>query len=93
MYLRQPTFRENFEILKFDIFCKKGYSKIKRQYILCTDSKKSAIYEKLSMQKVTSDFNRRRPFAQNLGSQNSKGKNESRKNLDFIKKEENLISF
>jgi hypothetical protein len=34
----------------------------------------------------TSDFNGRRPFAKILASQNSKGKYESRKILDFVKK-------
>jgi hypothetical protein len=36
--------------------------------------------------KSTSDFNSHRPFAQILASQNSKGKYESRKILDFVKK-------
>jgi hypothetical protein len=45
------------------------------------------------MQKVTSDFNRHRPFAQILDSQNFKGKYESRKILGFVKKIENLILF
>jgi hypothetical protein len=47
---------------------------------------KSVIYEKLSTKKVTSNFNGHRPFAQILASQNSKGKYESRKILDFVKK-------
>jgi hypothetical protein len=34
----------------------------------------------------TSDFNEHRPFAQILASQNSKGKYESMKILDFVKK-------
>jgi hypothetical protein len=38
------------------------------------------------MEKVTSDLNNRRPFAQFLASQNSKGKYERRKILDFVKK-------
>jgi hypothetical protein len=38
------------------------------------------------MQNFTSDFNSRRPFAQILASQNSNGKYESRKILDFLKK-------
>jgi hypothetical protein len=38
------------------------------------------------MQNATSDFKGHRPFAQILASQNSKGKYESRKILDFIKK-------
>jgi hypothetical protein len=48
--------------------------------------KKHIIYEKLSTQNFTSDFNRLRPFGQFLVSQNSKGKYESRKNLDFARK-------
>jgi hypothetical protein len=39
----------------------------------------------LLTQKVTSDFNRRKPFAQFLASQNSKGKYENRKILDFVR--------
>jgi hypothetical protein len=48
MYLTQPTFRENFN---FDIFLQKR--------LLLTFAygfEKSVIYEKLSTQKVTSDF-------------------------------------
>jgi hypothetical protein len=44
------------------------------------------IYEKLSTQNFASDFNSRRPFAQILLSQNSKGKYESRKILVFVRK-------
>jgi hypothetical protein len=44
------------------------------------------MYEKLSTQKVTSDFNCHRPFAQILASQNSKGKYESKKILGFARK-------
>jgi hypothetical protein len=40
------------------------------------------------MEKVTIDFNNRRPFAQILASQNSKGKYESMKILDFVRKNE-----
>jgi hypothetical protein len=47
--------------------------------------KKSVIYEKLSTEKLTSDFSSRRLFAQFLASQNSKGKYESMKILDFAK--------
>jgi hypothetical protein len=43
------------------------------------------IYEKLYTQKVTSNFNGHRLFAQIIASQNSKGKYESMKILDFIK--------
>jgi hypothetical protein len=54
---------------------------------------KCVIYEKLSTQKVTFDFNSHRPFAQTLASQNSKEKYESGKILDFVKKKENLIFY
>jgi hypothetical protein len=47
--------------------------------------RKSVIYEKLSMKNFTSDFNSHRPVAQFLASQNSKGKYESGKILDFVK--------
>jgi hypothetical protein len=50
---------------------------------------KSVIYEKLSTENFTSNFNDHRPFAEFLASQNSKGKYESRKILDFIKKLKN----
>jgi hypothetical protein len=49
------------------------------------DSEKSIIYQKLFTQNFTSDFNGHRPFAQIILSQNSKGKYESRKILDFVK--------
>jgi hypothetical protein len=48
--------------------------------------KNRIIYQKLSTKKVTSDFNSHRPFAQILVSQNSKGKYESNKILDFVNK-------
>jgi hypothetical protein len=48
--------------------------------------KKHIIYQKLSTQNFTFDFNGLRLFAQILLSQNSKGKYESRKILDFVKK-------
>jgi hypothetical protein len=48
--------------------------------------KKRLIYENVSIEKVTSDFNGPRPFAKILASQNSKGKYESRKILDFVRK-------
>jgi hypothetical protein len=51
------------------------------------------IYENVSTEKVTSDLNGRRPFAQILASQNSKGKYESRKILDFVRKNEKKIFF
>jgi hypothetical protein len=50
--------------------------------------KNYVIYEKLSTREVTSDFNCRGPFSQNLDSQNSKVKYESRKILDFARKNE-----
>jgi hypothetical protein len=40
------------------------------------------------MQKITSDFNCHRLFAQNLASQNFKGKYENRKILHFARKNE-----
>jgi hypothetical protein len=45
------------------------------------------------MEKVTSDFNSHRPFAQILASQNSKGKYESRKILDFVRKMRKTMIF
>jgi hypothetical protein len=48
--------------------------------------KKCVIYENVSTEKVTSDFNSHRPFEKILASQNSKGKYESRKFLDFVRK-------
>jgi hypothetical protein len=45
-------------------------------------------YQKLSTQNCTSDFNSHRLFAQFLVSLNSKGKYESRKILDFVRKNE-----
>jgi hypothetical protein len=78
MYLTQPTFRENLKILNFDIFCKKRLFQIKTAITFPYGLKKNLIYEKLFTQKV-------RPFAQNLASQNSKGKYERRKTLDFVK--------
>jgi hypothetical protein len=50
--------------------------------------KKRIIYEKLSTQKKTLQ-----PFAQFLVSQNSKGKYESRKILDFVRKNEKKCFF
>jgi hypothetical protein len=55
--------------------------------------KKHVIYENVSTEKVTSDFNCRRLFAQILASQNSKGKYESRKILDFVRKKRKKMSF
>jgi hypothetical protein len=45
--------------------------------------KKGIIYENLSTQKVTSDFNGHMPFPQIIASQNSNGKYETRKILGF----------
>jgi hypothetical protein len=53
---------------------------------LHTDSKNRVIYKNVSTEKVTSDFNSHRLFAQIFASQNSKGKYESRKILDFVRK-------
>jgi hypothetical protein len=52
--------------------------------------KERVIYENVSMEKVTSDFNGHRLFAQILTSQNFKGKYESRKILDFVRKNDFL---
>jgi hypothetical protein len=90
MYLLQPTFREN---LNFDIFYKKRLFRIKTAITCVHGLEKSVIYEKLSTENFTSDFNSRRPFAQFFASQNSKGKYESMKILDFIKKIEKFIYF
>jgi hypothetical protein len=46
---------------------------------------KGIIYEKLSTQKVRSDFNGHMPFPQVLASQNSNGKYETRKILGFVR--------
>jgi hypothetical protein len=62
--------------------------RIKTDITFAYGLEKSVIYEKLSTQKVTYDFNGHRPFAQNIASQNSKGKYESKKILDFAKKYE-----
>jgi hypothetical protein len=74
------------ENLNFDIFCKKRLFQIKTSLTFAYGLKKCVIYENVSTEKVTSDFNSRRPLAQILASQNSKGKYESRKILDFVKK-------
>jgi hypothetical protein len=52
---------------------------------------KIIIFEKLSTQNFTS--NSHRPFAQFLVSQNSKGKYESRKILDFVRKNKKKNDF
>jgi hypothetical protein len=79
-------FYGNFEILNFDIFFKKRLFQIKTAITFVYGLKKHIIYEKLSTQNFTSDFNCLRPFGQFLVSQNSKGKYESRKILDFVRK-------
>jgi hypothetical protein len=60
---------------------------------LRTDLKKSVIYKKLSTQKVTSDLNGRRMFAQILASQNSKGKKENMKILGFDRRKKEKLFF
>jgi hypothetical protein len=83
------NFYGKFEILNFDIFCKKRLFQIKTVITFAYGlEKKRIIYEKLSTQNFTSDFNALRPFAQILVSQNSKGKYESRKIFDFVRKNE-----
>jgi hypothetical protein len=82
------NFYRKFENLNFDIFCKKKLFQIKTAITFAYGLKKSVIYENVSTKKVTSDFNSRRPFAQILAFQNSKGKYESRKILDFVRKNE-----
>jgi hypothetical protein len=80
---RATNFYGKFENLNFDIFCKKRLFQIKMAHGL---EKECVIYENVSTKKVTSNFNCRRLFGQFLASQNSKGKYESRKILDFVKK-------
>jgi hypothetical protein len=82
------NFFGKFENLNFDIFCKKRLFQIKTAITFAYRLKKHIIYEKLSTQNFTSDFNSLRPFAQFLVYQNFKGKYESRKILDFVKKNE-----
>jgi hypothetical protein len=80
-------FYGKIENMNFDIFCKKRLFQIKTDLTSAYGlEKECVIYENVSTEKVTSDFNRHRPFAQFLASQNSKGKYESRKILDFVKK-------
>jgi hypothetical protein len=81
------NFYGKFENLNFDIFCKKRVLEIKTALTFAYGlGKKPIIYQKLSTQNFTSDFNCLWPFAQILLSQNSKGKYENRKILDFVKK-------
>jgi hypothetical protein len=74
------------ENLNFDIFCKKRLFQIKTAITFAYRLEKSIIYKKLSTQNFTSNFNGLWPLAQFLVSQNSKGKYESRKILDFVRK-------
>jgi hypothetical protein len=70
-----------FENLIFDIFCKKRLFQIKTALTFTYGlEKKHVIYENVSTEKVTSNF------TQIFDSQNSKGKYESRKILDFARK-------
>jgi hypothetical protein len=68
------------------IFLQKKLFRIKTAITFAYGLKKMCNIWKLSTQKVTFDFNGRRLFAQILASQNSKGKYESMKILDFAKK-------
>jgi hypothetical protein len=64
MYVPHTTnFYKKIEILNFDIFCKKRLFQIKTALTFAYELKKSVIYENVSMEKVTSDFNSHRPFA------------------------------
>jgi hypothetical protein len=81
------NFYRKFEIFNFNIFCKKRLFRIKTALTFAYGlRKKCIIYEKVSAQDFTSNFNGLRPFAQILASQNSKGKYESGKILDFVRK-------
>jgi hypothetical protein len=95
MHVPQATnFYGKFENLKIDIFCKKRLFEIKTAITFAYGlEKKHIIYEKLSIQNFTSDFNSHRTFAQFLVSQNSKGKYKSRKILDFVRKNEKKMIF
>jgi hypothetical protein len=67
-------------------FCKKRLFQFKTALTFAYGlGKKRIIYQKLSIQNFTSDFNDHRLFAKILLSQNSKGKYESMKILDFVK--------
>jgi hypothetical protein len=95
MHVSHATnFYGKFENLNFDIFYKKRLFQIKTTIIFAYKlEKKRIIYGKLSTQNFTSDFNCLRLFAQFLVSQNSKGKYESRKILDFVRKNEKKYFF
>jgi hypothetical protein len=73
----------NFE---FWYFLQKRLFQIKTAITFAYDSKKRIIYQKLYTKKFTFDFNSPRPFAQIFSAQNFKGKYESRKIFDFVKK-------
>jgi hypothetical protein len=67
MHVSHATnFCGKFEILNFDIFCKKRLFQIKTAITFAYGLKKYIIYKKLSTQNFTSDFNIDRPFAQFL---------------------------
>jgi hypothetical protein len=88
------NFYGKFENLNFHIFCKKRVLEIKMAITFAYGlGKKRIIYQKLSTQNFTSDFNSRRPFAQILLSPNSKGKYESRKILVFVRNNEKKYFF
>jgi hypothetical protein len=94
MHVPHANNNGKFEILNFDIYCKKRLFRIKTAITFAYGLGKTYnIYEKLSTQNFTSDFNSHRPFAQILASQNSKGKYESRKILDFVRKNEEKCFF
>jgi hypothetical protein len=62
------NFYGKFENLKFDFFYKKRLFQIKMALTFAYGlEKKRIIYEKLSTQNFTSDFNSLRPFAQEEG--------------------------
>jgi hypothetical protein len=82
------NFNRKFENLNFDIFCKKRLFKIETALTFAYGLEKTYNISKTIYTKFTSDFNSHRPFAQILLSQNSKGKYESRKILDFARKNE-----
>jgi hypothetical protein len=75
-------------------FAKKRLFQIKTAITFAYElGKNCVIYEKLSTQKVTSDFNDHKLFAQNLAPQYSEGKYESMKILDFARKMRKKIQF
>jgi hypothetical protein len=75
-------------------FLQKRLFRIKTAITLVFElGKNCVIYKKLSTRKFTSDFNHRRPFAQKIEFQNSKGKYERKKILDFANKNEKILYF